>query len=217
MYKRNSFIPLLLFLFVQPLFSQYNRADWKERDSWMNLKELFAYVDLIEGNVVADIGCHEGYLTLHLSKRVGDKGKVFAVDVREDRLDRLANSLTDSKINNVKTILGDYDNPKLPDRTLDIVFLVDTYHEIEDYEQMLLHIRKALKPDGQLLVLKKLKEQHKGKSREAQASGHTLSISFVGQELMNAGFKIDIRNTSFGTWNHEPEKQMWFLIASVKN
>ncbi len=215
MRKFNKFIHLLIAFSVQVLCAQYNRADWKERDSWMHLEELFTYVDLSDGDVVADIGCHEGYLTFHLSKRVGDRGKVYAVDVRRDRLERLTESLTDKNIRNVETVLGDYDNPKLPRNTLDVIFLIDTYHEIDDYKEMLYHIKNALKPNGKLLVLEKLKTQHLGKSRLAQANGHTLSISYVEKELKDAGFKIESRNTSFGTWNHEPEKQMWVLTATV--
>ena len=215
MCKFKKFILLLIAFSVQPLCAQYNRADWKDRDGWMHLGELFAYVDLSDGDVVADIGCHQGYLTFHLSKRVGDSGKVYAVDVRNDRLERLKENLRDNKIRNVETVLGDYDNPKLPENKLDIVFLVDTYHEIDEYEQMLFHIKGALRPNGKLLILEKLKEQHIGKSRTAQADGHTLSTSYVEEELINAGFKIESRNTNFGTWNHEREKQMWVLTASI--
>lgn len=181
----------------------------------MHLEQLFDYAALEKNNVVADIGCHEGYLTFHLSERVGDKGTVFAVDVREDRLSKLDDNLNEAKIKNVKTVLGDYDDPKLPRQAVDVAFLVDTYHEIANYKQMLFHIKNALKPNGKLLVLEKLKEQHIGKSRQAQANGHTLSINYVEKELKNAGFKIDKKNTDFGTWNYEPEKQMWIITASI--
>ena len=206
---------LLLLISIQPICAQYDRADWLERDKWMHLDELFGAVDLSAGDFVADIGCHEGYLTFHLSKRVGDRGKVYAVDVRRDRLERLNESLGNNKISNVRTILGDYDNPKLPNNTLDVVFLIDTYHEIDDYEQVLFHIRSSLKSGGKLLILEKLKEQHIGKSRTAQAMGHTLSISSVEHEFTKAGFEIESRNSNFGTWNREPEKQMWVLTATV--
>lgn len=215
MIKHKIPLFLLIVLLLQSVAGQYDRADWEERDSWMHLEELFDYATLQKSNVVADIGCHEGYLTFHLSGRVGDKGTVFAVDVHEDRLDKLNQNLKEAKVTNVKTVLGDYDNPKLPDKTMDIIFVVDTYHEIEDYTQMLSHIKTALKPNGKLLILEKLKEQYIGKSRDAQANGHTLSISYVEKELKEAGFKIDKKNTDFGTWNHEPEKQMWIITASI--
>lgn len=211
--KPISYHLFLVILSFQSISSQYAREDWKDRDSWMHLEELFTLVNLKEGGVAADIGCHEGYLTFHLSKRVGDKGKVFAVDVREDRLDKLKESLSSNNVLNVNTVLGDYDDPKLPNGQLDVIFIVDTYHEIEDYEKMLYHIKSALKPEGKLLILEKLKEEHIGKSRKAQANGHTLSITYVEKELQKAGFKIDIKKTDFGTWNHEEEKQMWVLTA----
>ena len=201
--KRKISFLLICILFFQLVSGQYHRADWKERDTWMHVEELFNYAKLQKGNFVADIGCHEGYLTFHLSERVGDKGTVFAVDVREDRLDKLNQNLKEAKVTNVKTVLGDYDNPKLPDKTMDIIFVVDTYHEIENYTQILSHIKTALKPNGKLLILEKLKEQHIGKSRDAQANGHTLSISFVEKELKDAGFKIEKRIliSALGTMN----------------
>lgn len=208
---------LALILLCSTVVSQYNQEDWNERDSWMPLNSLFQMADLKAGNTVADIGCHEGYLTMHLSKRVGDTGKVYAVDVRENRLEVLNTILKENEISNVKTIKGDYDNPKLPNGELDIVFIIDTYHEIDDYYQVLEHIRKALKPYGKLVLLEKLKAAHKNKSRKEQAAAHTLSYSYVAQELQEAGFTIEAKILDLGIWNNEPEKRMWLLVATPEN
>ena len=156
-------------------FAQYSSEDWEERDTWMNVAKIFEMAQISEGMHVADVGCHEGYLTFHLSRKVASKGKVYAVDVEEYRLDDLKEHLEDRKVNNVEVILGDYDNPKLPKGRLDAVIVMDTYHEIDEYMKVLAHIKKSLKPGGRLLILEKLKEQKRGKSREEQASGHTLA------------------------------------------
>ena len=101
-------------------------------------------------------------------------------------------------MNNVEVILGDYDNPKLPKGRLDVVIVMDTYHEIDEYMNVLAHIKKSLKPDGRLLILEKLKEQKRGKSREEQARGHTLSPKYVKEELQEAGFSITKEINDFG-------------------
>ena len=108
--------------FTSMVAAQYNVYDWKSRDRWMNVEQLLSYANLTPDHVVADVGAHEGYLTMHLSRKVGPKGKVYAVDVREDRLKQLEKHASKRKLKNITTIVGDYDDPKLPKATLDAVF-----------------------------------------------------------------------------------------------
>lgn len=211
----NRFLCTLVFVcfFAFTGFSQYAEYEWEDRDKWMDVSKIFDLAGIEEGNKVADIGCHEGFLSVRLSKRVGESGGVYAVDVREDRLDDLRDNLEDRNIKNVEVILGDYDNPKLPIETLDAIIVMDTYHEIEDYMEVLGHIHSALKPDGRLLLLEKLKDHAKGKSRESQADSHTLTAKYVKKELQQAGFEITKSISDFGKWEREESKTMWILVA----
>ncbi|MGB5554108.1 MAG: class I SAM-dependent methyltransferase [Flavobacteriaceae bacterium] len=209
-------LAIILFLGGNISSAQYAEEDWKDRDTWMHLDQIFALVEVGEGDQVADIGCHEGYLSFHLAVQVGNIGKVYAVDVQEERLNDFKEHIKKRKVLNIEVIQGDYDNPKLPDSKLDVVFIVDTYHEINDYMEVLQHVKKALKPAGKLLVLEKLKDPQKGKSRDEQARAHTLAPKYVRQELQEAGFKITNEVLDFGIWNHEPGKNMWILVAEIK-
>ncbi len=209
-----SFVVILVF--CTPLAAQYASDDWKERDTWMNVSEIFEMAHIEKGMHVADVGCHEGYLTVHLSKKVTADGQVYAVDVEEYRLDALKEYLDDRNIGNVEVILGDYDDPKLPSGMLDVVILMDTYHEIEEYLEVLGRIKEALKPTGRLLVLEKLKTHKKGKSREEQARAHTLSAAYVKKELKQVGFEIIKEVKDFGNWQKNEEKRMWILVAQVE-
>jgi len=193
--------------------AQYSKEDWKERDTWMNVAKIFELAEIEKGGQVADVGCHEGYLSFHLSKRVGETGKVFAVDVEEYRLDNLKEYIQERKVDNIEVVLGDYNNPKLPTGSLDVVIVMDTYHEIDDYMEVLGHIKKALKPNGRILILEKLKEDKRGKSREEQARGHTLASKFVKKELKEAGFTVTKEIKDFGDWQENREKQMWIVVA----
>ena len=206
---------LIVFLIasVYNMDAQFAAYEWEERDSWMDVSHVFDLAEIKEGSMVADIGCHEGYLTVHLSKRIGERGMVYAVDVREDRLDNLRENLEERNLKNVKPILGDYDNPKLPKELLDAVIVMDTYHEIEDYMKVLSHIEKALKPGGRILVLEKLKEHSKNKSRDDQMDSHTLSAKYVKKELEEIGFNITEYVPDFGKWENEQDKTMWILVA----
>ncbi|TXN35725.1 class I SAM-dependent methyltransferase [Flagellimonas hymeniacidonis] len=195
------------------VFSQYIEKDWKERDEWMKTEALLKWAGVTEGDRVADIGCHEGYLSIHLSRKVLDNGRVYSVDVREDRLETLRENANDRNLKNIITILGDYDDPKLPERELDIIFIVDTYHEITSHEKMLLHVKRSLKPGGKVMLLEKLKKRVKNKSRAEQVSAHSLGPSYVQKELEQAGFTIISKIENHGKWEREEDKQMWVLLA----
>jgi ubiquinone/menaquinone biosynthesis C-methylase UbiE len=210
--RSTPFIILFLPIFC---FSQYETEDWEERDSWMGLDVIFEKAGLTVGMTVADIGCHEGYLSIHLAERVGSLGKVYSEDINENRLRTLDQTLIERKISNVSTILGDYDDPKLPKDSFDLIFIVDTYHEIYDYKKVLGHVREALKNGGKLLLLEKLKDKVRGKSRQNQAYGHSLAPKYVRQELKDAGFEVIDQVLDHGDWENNPEKQIWFIVAKV--
>ncbi|MEQ8425172.1 MAG: methyltransferase domain-containing protein, partial [Cyclobacteriaceae bacterium] len=91
----------------------YTENAWADRDKWQRADDIIEKLALGEGSSVADIGCHEGYMTLKLARTVGRSGKVFAVDVQQSRLDKLDTNLKELRLSNVTTIKGDYDNPHL--------------------------------------------------------------------------------------------------------
>ncbi len=209
----GTFLFFMIFLIFKTGYTQYKQSDWAKRDTWMNVSEIFELAEIESGNIVADVGCHEGYLTMHLAKKVGESGKVYAVDVREDRLKKLDEHIKKRKLANVTTVIGDYDNPNLPKESLDVVIVMDTYHEMDDYMKILKHIKNALKPDGRILILEKLKVHMRNKSRDEQTDEHTLSIDHVKPELEAAGFSISKDIEDFGNWKNESDKKIWILVG----
>lgn len=212
---RRYLVIYVLLLGIISIKAQYSEGSWDERDGWMNVQELFNWADVKQGNTIADIGCHEGYLSMHLAKKVGASGKVYSVDVREDRLNKLRENAKKRKLQNIVPTVGEYDDPRIPEKTFDVIFVVDTYHEIDAYETMLSHIHKALKPGGRILVLEKLKDHSKNKSRDAQADAHTLAPKYVKKELKEAGFTITGEYIDIGHWENETSKKIWVLVAQV--
>ncbi len=208
-------VNFFFFLFFSSLtFAQYTSDDWNSRDKWMNIEALFEMANVTPGYAVADVGSHEGYLTMHLAKRVGAQGKVYAVDINDYRLEKLEKHAKKRKFKNITTVLGDYDNPKLPENKVDIVFVIDTYHEMSSYKEMLQHFYNSLKPNGKIVVLEKIKKHKIGKSRAEQVSAHTLSSNYVKDELQEAGFTVSHEASNFGYWERDKTKQMWILVAS---
>lgn len=195
------------------LHAQYTEEDWPDRDVWMKTATLLQMAEVGPGDRVADIGCHEGYLSMHLSKAVQENGRVYAVDVRSDRLETLRENASDRGLKNIITILGDYDDPKLPKDELDVIFIMDTYHEMDSHEKILRHVKNALKAGGKVMLLEKLKKRVRGKSRREQVNAHSLGLEYVRRELQQAGFAVVSEIENHGAWEREKDKQMWVILA----
>jgi len=168
----------------------YQGADWLDRAERVTEEEPDLALDAIRitpGSVVADVGAGSGYMTVKMAKRVGPGGKVYANDIQLEMLSRLRQRLMREKITNVETVLGTPEDPKLPAAALDLILMVDVYHEFSEPQAMLRRMRDALKPDGRLVLLEYRKEdpaipirlEHKMSVAEAklevEAEGYTLA------------------------------------------
>src|SRR5688572_27605404 len=110
-------------------------------------------IGIAKGSTVADVGAGAGYFTWRLAERVGPSGKVYGNDIEPKMLELLRKNMRERKITNVEPVLGAIDDPKLPRQALDLVLLVDVYHEFSEPQKMLQRIRESLKPDGRLALL----------------------------------------------------------------
>jgi putative heme-binding domain-containing protein len=161
--------------------------DRAERDKEERPDELLKALQLQPGAAVADIGSGTGYFTWRLAQLVGPTGKVYAVDVQPEMLDRTRKAVESHKAANVEYILATAESPRLPERSIDLAFMAYAYHEFGDPESMMLAIRRALKPGGRVLVLEYAKE-----SRIAPASPlHRMSFEEIRREIEPLGFQID--------------------------
>jgi ubiquinone/menaquinone biosynthesis C-methylase UbiE len=210
-----KFLKQFILAFFIPFFgfAQYAEHDWEERDKWMDTAFIFEKAGVTQGTFVADIGCHEGYLSVRLANAVGATGRVFAVDVVAHRLETLKETLKTRDLQNVNVILGDYEDPKLPENELDVVIIMDSYHEMTNYMKILNHANMALKPEGTIVIVEKLKSNIKGKSRSEQTNAHSLSTKYVKEELLKAGFKVTYKNNDLGHWKNDEDKVIWMLVA----
>jgi len=190
----------------------YKESAWADRDRWQKADELIRQLNLKPESHVADVGCHEGYMTLKLATVV-KTGKVFAVDVEQPKLDRLNTILTKRSVQNVTTIKGDYDNPKLPVNSLDAVLILDTYHEMDDHDKILQQIKAALKPGGRLVLCEAIAESRRGATREEQERKHELAINFAVADLKKAGLAIVKEQDPFADRTAEKGDKMWLIVA----
>ena len=136
---------------------------------------------------VADVGAGTGYMTLRIAKRVGPSGKVYANDIQPEMLDKLDDNARRANLNNIETVLGSEADPKLPAGRMDMVVMVDVYHELSRPEEMLQAIRRSLKPDGRLVLVEYKKEDPSIPIRP----DHKMSLSDIKTEVEAEGYKLD--------------------------
>ncbi len=131
----------------------HQAADWLERPTREEEEKTQLLVDSLgvkPGDVVADIGAGTGYFSRRLSKKVGEKGAILAVDIQPEMLALLTNEMARLNITNVKPFLGTITDPKLPSASVDLVLMVDVYHEFSHPFEMIDRICKSLKPAGRV-------------------------------------------------------------------
>jgi len=141
-------------VFAQPM--GVAGAQWLDRRERLDEEEPDLAMRLIRverGSTVADLGAGSGYFTVRLAKAVGTAGKVYAVDIQQGMLDLLQRAVTKEKLTNVIPVLGAVDDPRLPAASVDLVLMVDVYHELSSPQTTLAHLKEALKPGGRLVLL----------------------------------------------------------------
>jgi ubiquinone/menaquinone biosynthesis C-methylase UbiE len=165
-------------------------ASWltrPEREEEEQPDEALRAIGIAKGSVVADIGAGSGAITWRLARRVGPTGKVYANDIQPRMLDLLRQNMAQRKIDNVETVLGAEDDPKLPADSVDLELLIDVYHEFHHPQEMLRHLRESLKPDGRLVLLEYRAEDPAVKIRPE----HKMTLAMVKAEVEPEGFHLD--------------------------
>lgn len=167
----------------------YLGAPWLTRESREreeDCKTMLAALNVKPGDVVCDLGCGNGFYTLKLAQLVGEKGRVLAVDIQREMLGLLKDRAAEEKITNIEPLLGTLIDPKLPAANVDLVLLVDVYHEFSHPEQMLAAIRKSLKPTGRVALVEFRAEDPNVPIKPL----HKMSKSQIMKEFPPNGFKL---------------------------
>ena len=134
----------------------HRAANWlerPEREEEEKTDRLMEIVKFHEGEVVADIGCGSGYIARRVSKLVGEKGTIYGVDIQQEMLDILMKRMAMFRITNVKPVLGEITDPKLPPESCDTMILVDVYHEFDFPYEMIQAMTRGLKKGGRIVFV----------------------------------------------------------------
>jgi 2-polyprenyl-3-methyl-5-hydroxy-6-metoxy-1,4-benzoquinol methylase len=157
-----------------------------EREAEENPEGALDALGLKPGMNVADVGAGVGYMSLRIARRVTPGGKVWANDLQPKMLEMLRANAAKAGAMNIETVLGTETDPKLPQNSMDLVLLVDVYHEFSHPREMVRGIRESLKPDGRLVLLEYRKEDPKVPIRIE----HKMTVAEVKAELEADGFKM---------------------------
>jgi ubiquinone/menaquinone biosynthesis C-methylase UbiE len=185
----------------------FQGKDWLERRSREQEESVSLAIEnlpITTASVVADLGAGSGYYTYRIAPKVPD-GKVYAVEIQDEAIQYLTNRSKELGFDNVIPVKGTETSPNLPENSVDLVILVDVYHELEYPVEMLAAIRKSLKPEGKILLI-----EYRGEDPEVAIKPlHKMTVRQVEKELEANGFKL-IENGQFMKIQH-------FLVFEKRN
>ena len=179
----------------------YLGAPWLVRENREREEEcstLLKVLGVTPGDVVCDLGCGNGFYTLKLAELVGAKGKVLAVDIQKRMLALLNLRAKKSDLAvRIEPILGTVSDPKLPEGEVDLVFMVDVYHELSHPETILREIRKSLAPRGRIVLVEFRSEDKDVPIKRL----HKMSKRQMLREIVPNGFQL-VQQFDGLPWQH---------------
>jgi precorrin-6B methylase 2 len=182
--------------------------------SWLNRPEreeeehpdaAIEALGLQPGMVVADVGAGTGFMSIKMARKVGPTGKVYANDIQSEMLQLLRKNAAQAKVTNIEPVLGTVAGTNLPKGQLDLVLMVDVYHELSEPEKMLRDLRETLKADGRLVLI-----EYRGEDPAVPIRNeHKMTVAQVKTELEAEGFVLGPVDESL------PRQHMLFLTKSA--
>lgn len=139
----------------------HQAAGWLERPGREEEERTDLLIEALKlqpGETVADLGAGTGYIAERMARKVGPQGLVYAVDIQQEMLDLLERKMRLKGLLNIKPVLGQLTDPQLPAAAVDLIIMVDVYHELDHPYEMTQAMIRALKPGGRLVFVEFRKE-----------------------------------------------------------
>ncbi|MBA7551276.1 2-methoxy-6-polyprenyl-1,4-benzoquinol methylase, mitochondrial [subsurface metagenome] len=181
---QNIILFLVLYAGVFFTLSCQNPDAWEERHNRKQPPDkVMDAIGVKPGKIVGEVGAGRGRYVVHMARRVGPEGKVYANDINKNKLKYLRSRCKRENILNIETVLGEVDDPKLPEGQLDVIYVINTYHHLDRKIDIMKNIKPALKPDGIFVIIE----------NEPNKSGwesHATPKDVVIREAGEAGFEL---------------------------
>jgi ubiquinone/menaquinone biosynthesis C-methylase UbiE len=153
--------------------------EYPERDARLQPQRILTLLGVHSGSSIADIGAGGGWLTVRAAQRVGLDGVVFAEDINPQAIDAIQDRAKREHLPQVRAVLGNPDDPKLPANSIDAVVMLKAYHEIAHPQLLLQNLIPALRSGAKLGII----------DRNGNAGNHGVDEAIVIRELGKAGFR----------------------------
>jgi len=177
--------------------------DRPERIAGLEIDKVLPILNLKPGDNVADIGAGTGAFSLPLAKTVAPSGKVYAVDIDPGLLDYIVQKAKKENLENIQTVKGEFSDPKLPARDVDLGFFHDVLHHIENRQAYLKALGTYIKPTGRIALIEMNRDDPKTPHRNNPEM--LLSKDEVKSWMAAAGFYPAVEYDIFGN-------RKWFII-----
>lgn len=156
-----------------------NRNDWQQPD------RVISSLEIQPGARVADLGSGGGYFTFRLARAVGPNGRVYATDVDEGLNDYVRGRARDQGQANIEVVLAGFDDPALPLGSVDLIFLSNTYHHIENRNRYFANAKKYLRAGGRVAII-----EFNGRGWFQTLFGHHTASPVIKKEMAAAGYRL---------------------------
>jgi len=134
--------------------SQNDPDAWEKRhNAYQPPEQVMDSLGVSPGMVIAEVGAGRGRYVVHMAKRVGETGKIYANDIDKKALNYLEYRCKRDSIPNVVTVFGKVTDPKLPKGTMDMVYMINTYHHLDQPVELMKNIIPCLKTNGRLVII----------------------------------------------------------------
>ena len=166
-----------------------DRLDRPERDQYQKPAQVMEALALKPGMSIADIGSGSGYFTSRFAEAVSHSGKVYAVDVEPKALDYIKEGLarTGSR-SSVEFVLARPDDPTLPDASIDLIFICNTFHHLDNRPQYFRNLRSVLKPRGRIAIIDYFHDERSGDL--GFPKDHLVAREAVLSQMSEAGYRL---------------------------
>lgn len=169
------------------VFESPDRAEWQKPD------EVVQKMNLKSGDIIVDIGAGTGYFTRLFAKAVGTQGKAIGLDIEASMVEYMKEDARKLNLKNYEARVVKTDDPELADKSVDVIFICDTYHHLEDRLNYLKRLASALKPNGRIVIVDFYKKPLPVGPRSL---AHKISEEEVKKEFQKAGYRL-IRSLDF--------------------
>ncbi len=150
------------------------------RDERLHIERVMDALSVKPGSNVADIGAGSGWYSVRAARRVTNTGTVYAEDINPEAIEYIQQRASKEGLPNIKAILGDPDNPKLPANSINSVLLLKSYHEVANPVELLRNLRTSLRTGAKIGVI----------DRNGNGEDHAVAKDVVVREAMQAGYRL---------------------------